>query len=89
MDALLVEIMQLCLLLERKGRVAKISWHSGSLGSTSSSILVELWRDRRHYALWMDDADNNIDYFAQYVTYRPGSVSGLQQIIDKLIGELK
>ena len=83
MDALLIEIFQLCLLLERQGKVTKISWHSGSLG-TRGSILVEYWKDRRHYQLWMDDAEFNIDYFSQYITYSAESTVGLQQVIAKL-----
>ncbi len=83
MDALLIEILQMCLLLESKGKVTKISWHSGSLG-TKGSILVEYWRDRRHYQLWMDDEQSNIDYFSKYVIYSAESTLGLQQIIAKL-----
>lgn len=82
MDALLVEIMQLCLLLERKGKPAKLSWHSGSAG-VRASMLVEFWPSQQHYRLWLHGCES-VEYFSRFFTFGPDNTLQLQDVINRL-----
>ncbi len=82
MDTLIVEIMQMCLLLERSGRIAKLSWHSSSAG-VRASMLAEIWPSQRQYELWLD-GNEDTSYFSKYFTFGPDNTVQLQDLISKL-----
>ena len=82
MDTLLTEILRLCLLLERKGKPTKLSWHSGA-GGVRASLLVEFWPTQHHYRMWQEGAES-VEFFSMHFTFGPDNTRQLLDVINRL-----
>lgn len=81
MNPLIVEILQLCMLLETKGRIVKFSWHSPADG-VRGRVYIEIWNTVQDYREWLE-AD---DYPQQTICtpYCDQSQNNLHGVIAKL-----